>query len=72
MAKTLELGFLTAGGKKVNLTVDEPKEGLTAAEVRERMEAVIASGVFGAEGHPLAEVSTARIIAREVTDLIMA
>lgn len=72
MTKTLELGFLTSGGKKVSLTVDEPKEGLTAAEVRESMDAVISTGVFGAEGHPLAEVESARIIAREVTDLIMA
>lgn len=41
MAKTLQLNFGTSGGKKMMLTVDEPREDLTAEEVSTAMQEVI-------------------------------
>lgn len=72
MNKTLELVFKTAGGKRMTLTVDNPREGLTEAEVRQAMDEVIASGVFGTDGHPAESTEAARIVSRGVTDIITA
>lgn len=72
MNQTLELIFRTAGGKRMTLTIDEPKEGLTEAEVSQAMQEVINSGVFGSDGHPVESAEAARIVSRGVTDIITA
>lgn len=69
MAKTLQLTFLTAGDKKVTLSVDEPKADLTKEEVQVAMDDLIAAGVFEVEDAPFAAKVSARIIEREVTEL---
>ncbi|KXH81709.1 DUF2922 domain-containing protein [Sporosarcina sp. HYO08] len=69
MAKTLQLNFTTSAGKNVMLTVDEPREDMTPAEVEAAMQQIIASGVFGVEGAFLAASKGARIVERNVTDL---
>ena len=70
MAKTLQLNFTTTGGKQTSLTVDEPKAGLTSAEVEAAMQEIINSQVFKVDGHFLANVKGARIIERTVEDLV--
>lgn len=70
MAKTLQLNFGTSGGKKMMLTVDEPREDLTAEEVSTAMQEVINAGVFQLEGHSLDAAISARIVERTVTELI--
>ena len=72
MAKTLQLNFSTSGGKKVMLTVDEPREDLTAQEVSAAMQEVINAGIFEFEGHTLDAAIGARIVERNVTELIEA
>ncbi len=70
MAKTLQLNFNTSNGKKVALTVEAPKENLTALEVSTAMQGIIDSTVFGKDGYALSEIVGARIIDRNVTELI--
>ena len=70
MAKTLQLNFSTAGGKKVMLTVDEPRDDLTALDVNSAMQEVISAGIFELEGHGLETVIGARIVERNVSELI--
>ena len=72
MAKTLQLNFTTAKGKQTSLTVDEPKAGLTPAEVEAAMQEIIDSQVFEVDGSFLATVKGARIIERTVDDLVKA
>ncbi len=72
MAKTLQLNFTTAKGKQTSLTVDEPKAGLTPAEVEAAMQEIINSQVFQVDGSFLATVKGARIIERTVEDLVKA
>ncbi|WP_318617977.1 DUF2922 domain-containing protein [Sporosarcina sp. YIM B06819] len=69
MAKVLQLNFSTAAGKKVMLTVDEPRTDLTALAVETAMQEIIASGVFVVEGSPLETSKGARIVERNVTEL---
>ncbi|MFJ7934454.1 DUF2922 domain-containing protein [Sporosarcina sp. NPDC096371] len=70
MAKTLQMIFTTATGKKVTLTADEPRADLTAQSVEAAMQEIIASGVFEVDGAPLAAVVGSRIVERNVTELI--
>ncbi|MDW0117454.1 DUF2922 domain-containing protein [Sporosarcina thermotolerans] len=72
MAKSLQLNFTTAAGKQTSLTVDEPKAGLTPAEVEAAMQEIIASQVFEVDGSFLATVRGARIIGRTVEELVKA
>ncbi|WP_252504427.1 DUF2922 domain-containing protein [Sporosarcina sp. Marseille-Q4943] len=72
MAKTLQLNFTTAAGKQTSLTVDEPRAGLTPAEVEAAMQEIINSQVFEVDGYFLATVKGARIIERTVDELVKA
>lgn len=72
MKKTLQLTFLTAGEKKVTLSVDEPKPNLTEDEVIAAMGVVIESGIFEIDDYPFAEAVSAKIVERSVTDLFKA
>ena len=73
MAKTLELNFSTANGKNVNTGYcDEPRADLTAPAVEAAMQAVIASGVFEMDGFPLDTSKGARIVERNVTEIVEA
>lgn len=69
MAQTLELRFETAAGKGLTLSVDQPRENLTEAEVESGMAAIIASDVFYVESLPISVVKSARLVERNVTDL---
>ncbi|MFS0575048.1 DUF2922 domain-containing protein [Sporosarcina sp. 179-K 3D1 HS] len=70
MAKTLQLNFATATGKKLMLPVDDPRENLTPQEVTSAMQAIIASGAFRVDGYPLETATGARIVERHVTDFV--
>lgn len=70
MAKTLQLNFTIAGGKKMSLTVDEPLEDLTMETVEAAMQEIIDSGAFAIDESPLESIVSARIIERNVTELL--
>lgn len=70
MAKTLQLIFNTENGKSVTLTVDEPRADFTAPEVEAAMQAIIASSVFEVNDYPLESIKSARVVERDVTDLL--
>lgn len=68
MAKTLELIFTTIAGKDVTLSVDEPREDVTDAELLAGMQSIIAQNVFEVEGSPLGAVKGARIVERNIVE----
>jgi hypothetical protein len=62
MAKRLVMTFLTAQGTNTSLSLDEPKVGLTEAEVRTVMQSIITQNVFNTTNGDLAEIKSAEII----------
>jgi hypothetical protein len=68
MAKTLELEFVTELGKSVRLSVENPKEPVEEAVVKNAMEEMIASGVFTSANGNFTSVKGARVIDRNVTE----
>jgi len=72
MAKTLELEFVTENGKVARLSLDNPKEPIDPAAVKQSMEQMIASGVFYTANGNFASIQGARVIERNVTDYTIA
>ena len=70
MAKTLQLNFNTASGKRISLTVDEPRADLTPQSIEAAMQEIIAANVFEINGAGLASIVSARVIERNVTELV--
>lgn len=68
MAKTLELQFVTEAGKVARLTLDNPKEPIDQAVVKQSMDQIIAAGVFYTPNGNLVSPQGARVIERNVTD----
>ena len=67
MAKTLQLNFGTAGGKKMMLTVDEPREDLNSARSRaQRCRKSLMQESSKLKAIPLDAAISARIVERQL------
>ncbi|MBC7336021.1 MAG: DUF2922 domain-containing protein, partial [Clostridia bacterium] len=53
MTKRLVLSFQNAAGRRTSISLPNAKEGLTAAEVQQAMQAIIAKNVFASTGGDL-------------------
>ncbi len=67
MAKNLRMSFLTDGDKKVILSVPYAVPTLTALQVRDAMQDIMAANIFT---FPLLGISGAEIVQTTKTDLI--
>lgn len=67
ITKTLYLRFGTMEGDPWNLSIRDPKEGVTANEVETAMNALVANPVFNSLVG--GSVESAEIVVRQVTDL---
>ncbi|EIW20897.1 MULTISPECIES: DUF2922 domain-containing protein [Pelosinus] len=70
MAKTLEMVFRSEGGKEVTLSIADPKENLTLAEVTTVMEDIIAKQVFESKTGDLSQIVEARINSKDTAVLV--
>lgn len=66
MKGTLQLIFMTEEGKRATLSVDQPKADLGEEEVKEAMDAIIASDAFLYNSSPLVAAQSAQIVERTV------
>lgn len=72
LTKRLELQFLNEAGTRATIGLDDPKEDLTDAEVKNAMEAILAEDVFTSPRGDLVAIAGARIVAREVIEFSVA
>ncbi len=69
MTKTLEMAFRSEGGKEVTMSIADPKEDLTLAEVKTVMEDIIAKKVFESNTGDLSQIVEARITSKDTAVL---
>lgn len=69
--KVLEMEFLDSGDKKLIVKMDEPKEDLSAVEIRQAMEAIVEADVFGNQGRKLVSTQTARLITTVTSEVVL-
>ena len=64
----LDLVFKNAAGKKVTLNIEEPKPGVTKAEIDAAMGVVVANNVFNTSGGDIVEAveGCLRTVTRDV------
>lgn len=68
--KTLRLTFLAGDGKKKNMTITDPVDGLTSTEVQKQMASICAARVFEKDGVDLYNVpNAADYVERVVTNI---
>lgn len=69
MAQVLELKFDTANGKTMTISVNDPKQNLTAADIATAMQTIISEDIFHNEGNGLVAINQARIVERNVAEI---
>ena len=57
----LDLVFRNAAGKKVSLNIEEPKTGVTKAEIDAAMQVVVDNNVFNTSGGDIVEAVEGRL-----------
>ncbi|MBR2183527.1 MAG: DUF2922 domain-containing protein [Acidaminococcaceae bacterium] len=57
----LDLVFKNAAGKKVTLNIEEPKTGITKAEIDAAMQVVVDNNVFNTSGGDIVEAVEGRL-----------
>ena len=57
----LDLVFRNAAGKKVSLKIEEPKTGVTKAEIDAAMQVVVDNNVFNTSGGDIVEAVEGRL-----------
>jgi hypothetical protein len=63
------MAFLSQAGKNVTLSLDNPRNDLTAAEVQASMDLIIARNIFTSTGGDLVSKVNARVIDTTTTEL---
>ena len=66
----LDLVFRNAAGKKVTLNIEEPRAGVTKAEIDTAMQVVVENNVFNTSGGDIVEAVEGRLrtITTDVVD----
>ena len=57
----LDLIFRNAAGKKVTLNIEEPKAGVTKAEIDAAMQVVVENNIFNTSGGDIVEAVQGRL-----------
>jgi hypothetical protein len=70
MAKTLELNFDAEFGA-AKISVKNPKEPLTPAEIKTAMDAMVQSNAFSSAKGSLVKANSARVIDRTTEDIVL-
>lgn len=71
-SRRLELIFANAAGRRVTLSIIDPRDNLTEAEVRAAMQLILDKNIFTSPGGDLSAIIGARVVVRDVTDIIAA
>ncbi|MFZ5942909.1 MAG: DUF2922 domain-containing protein [Bacillota bacterium] len=68
--KTLQMIFSNAANGRVTLSILDPRAELTSTEVEAAMNSIIAANVIDSTGGDLVGIVGARLINRQVTELV--
>ena len=72
MAKVLQMIFKNQGNRNFTISIDEPREDLTGAEVKTVMDTIISKNIFETGSGELVEAAEARIVDTQITELELA
>ena len=69
----LIMTFINQGNSKVSLSVQDPREDITEAEIKEAMELVVSKNIFAPNGLDLVSAVDAKVVVTETNpfDLVI-
>ena len=72
--KRLVMTFLTGVGRKISISIDDPKENITEAEIVDAMNLIVEKNIFAPYGSELVSTVDAKVIVTDTKefDLITA
>jgi hypothetical protein len=70
MTIRLTMSFINEAERTTSYTIDDPKEGITEAEVQAVMEDMISRNIFNTSGGDLKSIASARVTTTSVNQLI--
>ncbi|SHH42062.1 DUF2922 domain-containing protein [Tepidibacter thalassicus] len=68
MAKKLLMTFENELGKKVSISIDDPREDITSDEVKTVMNDIVTKNIFTSSGGDLKKVDSAKIVETDITE----
>ena len=68
ITKKLLMSFKTVSGKKVSISVDEPREHLTEQEIKTAMTTILSKNIFKPGGEDLASLVEAKVVETGTTE----
>lgn len=69
MTKTLSMVFRDTAGKEVTISLADPKDDLTLAEVHAVMQDIVSRSIFLSKNGDLIQAGDARILSRDTVTL---
>lgn len=71
--KVLQMIFKNSVGKKVTLSIEDPKDALTEAEIKAAMDVIVQKNIFKKNNYDLVEAVEAKIVTTGTTvyDLVV-
>lgn len=69
MSKSLIMNFLNEGGQKTSIRILNVKDGITDAEAKACMDAILTNNIFETKGGDLKSIDSAHILDDEITQL---
>ena len=66
--KRLLMTFKTDGGKKVSISVDNPRTDITENEIKDAMTTILNSNIFSPNGGSLVEMVEAKIVETDTVE----
>mgnify|MGYP004518263219 FL=1 len=72
-SKVLQMVFKNSIGKKVTMSIEDPKDALTEAEIKAAMDVIVEKNIFKKNNYDLVEAVEAKIVTTGTTtyDLIV-
>ena len=68
LVTNLSMSFLTEAGKRFSLSVADPKDDLTEADIKSVMDMIIAKNIFSPDGTDLKIAEEAKIVVTDTTE----
>ena len=65
--KRLVMTFKTTDDKKISLSVDDPREDVTEAEIKSAMDLVVSKNIFAPNGAVIAAAVEAKVVVTDTT-----
>ena len=70
VSQTLKMVFLTQSGSRSTISLDNPRDDVTQAEVQAAMNTVVSKNIFTGTGGELTAIDSAKIVDTTTTDII--